>query len=457
DKARQRRHQHRIASAAAADQPAPRRQREMLGRARRGRRGHRRQGRGAIGGRESGRYEADEIITVERFRRRPIEESMREEALDESAVGTARGGQRTVEVDRKAVMRKRPIVDQRVPWPGVESKDVAGTRTDPGDVGDAAYIEDGNRLLQLVRARQMIKRREGSTLTARRDIGGAEVADHIDAGQPGQQGTIAELPRPPLLGPVQDGVAVEADEVHVGDAMLMDERAHRLSMRLGHRPLDLGDRTLAAQRCAQAGAQRFIVGPGERRAGGQALLAVGLDESRVDAVERGATHEADDAVQRSAHGRPANCRATVIVLHGRPRRMSQLSVMSAARSSFIAAAEARGFVHQLTDREALAARLAAGPVAAYIGYDCTADSLHVGNLVSIMLLRLWQTTGNKPIVLMGGGTSKVGDPSGKDETRRLLSEDEINHNMASIRRVFGRFLSFDAGPTGAVMVNNADW
>jgi tyrosyl-tRNA synthetase len=145
------------------------------------------------------------------------------------------------------------------------------------------------------------------------------------------------------------------------------------------------------------------------------------------------------------------------VLHGPPQGISQLSVMSAARSSFIAAAEARGFVHQLTDREALTARLAAGPIAAYVGYDCTADSLHVGNLVSIMLLRLWQKTGNKPIVLMGGGTSKVGDPSGKDETRRLLSEDEIISNMASIRRVFDRFLSFDAGPAGAVMVNNADW
>ena len=131
--------------------------------------------------------------------------------------------------------------------------------------------------------------------------------------------------------------------------------------------------------------------------------------------------------------------------------------MSAARSSFLAAAEARGFVHQVTDREALAARLADGPVVAYVGYDCTADSLHVGNLVSIMLLRLWQKTGNKPIVLMGGGTSKVGDPSGRDESRRLLSEDEIISNMASIRRVFDHFLSFDAGPTGAVMVNNADW
>jgi tyrosyl-tRNA synthetase len=128
-----------------------------------------------------------------------------------------------------------------------------------------------------------------------------------------------------------------------------------------------------------------------------------------------------------------------------------------SRSSFVAAAQARGFVHQITDRDGLEALLAAGPVAAYVGYDCTADSLHIGNLVSIMLLRLWQRSGNKPIVLMGGGTTKVGDPSGKDDMRRLLSDDEIAANMASIRRVFDRFLKFGDGPTDAIMVDNADW
>src|SRR3984957_2496349 len=131
--------------------------------------------------------------------------------------------------------------------------------------------------------------------------------------------------------------------------------------------------------------------------------------------------------------------------------------MTKGPSAFLAAAEERGFLHQITDRAGLDKRLASGPVTAYIGFDCTADTLHVGSLLQIMLLRLWQKTGNKPIVLMGGGTSKVGDPSGKDESRRLLSEDEIISNMASIRRVFDHFLSFDAGPTGAVMVNNADW
>jgi tyrosyl-tRNA synthetase len=126
-------------------------------------------------------------------------------------------------------------------------------------------------------------------------------------------------------------------------------------------------------------------------------------------------------------------------------------------ASFLAAAEARGFVHQVTDRDGLAARLAAGPVTAYIGFDCTADSLHIGNLVQIMMLRLWQQTGNKPIALLGGGTTKVGDPSGKDEMRRLLNDGEIAANQASIRRTFDRFLRFGDGAADAIMVDNAEW
>jgi tyrosyl-tRNA synthetase len=137
--------------------------------------------------------------------------------------------------------------------------------------------------------------------------------------------------------------------------------------------------------------------------------------------------------------------------------ISRPSPMSNPRSSFLTVAEARGFVHQVTDRDGLEARLAQGPTAAYIGFDCTADSLHVGNLLQIMLLRLWQRSGHKPIVLMGGGTTKVGDPSGKDETRKLLSHEEIEHNKAKIRRTFDRFLTFGTGLTDAIMVDNDEW
>ena len=131
--------------------------------------------------------------------------------------------------------------------------------------------------------------------------------------------------------------------------------------------------------------------------------------------------------------------------------------MTGHRSDFIDAAVERGFVHQCTDLGGLDAEAARGTVTAYIGFDCTAPSLHAGSLVSIMLLRLLQRSGHRPIVLMGGGTTKVGDPSGKDDTRKLLSDADIRFNMAGIKDVFAKFLKFGDGPTDAVMIDNADW
>ncbi len=127
------------------------------------------------------------------------------------------------------------------------------------------------------------------------------------------------------------------------------------------------------------------------------------------------------------------------------------------RSDFLRVVSARGFIHQITDPEGLDALAARKRVVAYIGFDCTGPSLHVGHLTSIMLLRHFQRDGHKPIVLMGGGTTKVGDPSGKDETRKLLSEEEIAANMASIKRVFANYLRFGDGPSDALMANNAAW
>ncbi len=126
-------------------------------------------------------------------------------------------------------------------------------------------------------------------------------------------------------------------------------------------------------------------------------------------------------------------------------------------ADFLRDATARGFVHQCTDPEGLEDALRTGVVTAYIGFDCTADSLHVGSLVQIMLLRLLQRHGHRPLVLMGGGTTRIGDPSGKDESRQLLSDETIAANMAGIRRVFSPFLTFGEGPSDALMANNADW
>jgi len=127
------------------------------------------------------------------------------------------------------------------------------------------------------------------------------------------------------------------------------------------------------------------------------------------------------------------------------------------KSDFLHEATERGFVFQCTDTEALDAALRSGIVSGYIGYDLTADSLHVGHMVQIMLLRLMQRTGHRPVALMGGGTSKIGDPSFREEARQLLTEEQILANMAGIRRNISPFLRFGDGPTDAIMPNNADW
>jgi tyrosyl-tRNA synthetase len=129
--------------------------------------------------------------------------------------------------------------------------------------------------------------------------------------------------------------------------------------------------------------------------------------------------------------------------------------MTTFKSDFLNVLSRRGFIQQVSEPDALDALACEKQITAYIGFDCTASSLHVGSLVQIMLLYWLEQTGHRPIALMGGGTTRVGDPSGKDESRRLLNDADIAQNLAGIRAVFAKFLSFDAGK--ALMANNADW
>jgi tyrosyl-tRNA synthetase len=131
--------------------------------------------------------------------------------------------------------------------------------------------------------------------------------------------------------------------------------------------------------------------------------------------------------------------------------------MSAYKSDFLNILAERGFIHQVSEPDVLDARAKAGPITAYIGFDCTAASLHVGSLLPIMMLYWFQQTGHKPIALMGGGTTRVGDPSGKDESRRILTDDQIEQNLAGIRAIFAKFLKFEGGGGNAILANNADW
>ncbi len=132
-------------------------------------------------------------------------------------------------------------------------------------------------------------------------------------------------------------------------------------------------------------------------------------------------------------------------------------IMNAFTSSLLRTLDQRGYIHQATDAAALDALAAKSIIRAYIGFDATAPSLHIGSLVQIMMLRRLQQAGHKPIVLMGGGTTRIGDPSGRDSSRTMLSNDAISKNIASIKTVFERLLTFGDGPTDAVLVNNHDW
>src|SRR6201993_1991048 len=131
--------------------------------------------------------------------------------------------------------------------------------------------------------------------------------------------------------------------------------------------------------------------------------------------------------------------------------------MTAFKSDFLNVLQQRGFIHQISDPDSLDVLAAKGELVAYIGFDCTAPSLHVGSMVQIMCLYWLQQTGNKPIALMGGGTTRVGDPSGKDETRKILSIEDIERNKEGIKQVFSRFLTFGDGKHDAIMPDNAEW
>ncbi len=131
--------------------------------------------------------------------------------------------------------------------------------------------------------------------------------------------------------------------------------------------------------------------------------------------------------------------------------------MSDYKSDFLRVLSERGYIHQISDVAGLDAAAAAKKAVAYVGYDCTAPSLHIGHLISIMMLHWLQQTGNKPIALMGGGTTRVGDPSGRDETRKILTYEQIDANKESIKGTFSKFITFGSGPSDAVMADNAEW
>jgi tyrosyl-tRNA synthetase len=463
--------------AAAGHQPGPDRCRKPVLRLRHGGGGHRRQRRRSVLDRQAVRLRPGEIVTVERFRRRPGKEGIHQESRHKRLVGPSGTGEGAVEIRRQSAMPPCPVIDRGIAGAGIEGKNVIFRLADPGDIGNAADIQHRDRPFQIRGKGGVEQRHERGAFAARGHIGAAKILDHIDAGERGEQAAIANLPGSALLRPVQDRMAVKADEIGI-EPMAADEQGGGIGMGPGELLLDFCDWTLATENGADPLAQSILIGQGEGRSGDDMPQTIALDIGCVDSVQRCAAHQTD-GLSYLCHAEPFPCRdpfqpgsqpnCGVRAVHATGPALSSASclksfgsVMTSTaqpvfRSSFLEAAAARGFLHQCTDPEGLDAKHQEGPVTAYIGFDCTADSLHAGSLLQIMTLRLFQRCGHKPIVLMGGGTTKIGDPSGKDEARRLIGEEEIAQNMAGIGKVFAKFLKFGDGPSDAVMVNNADW
>ncbi len=263
---------------------------------------------------------------------------------------------------------------------------------------------------------------------------------------------------------MQHRLAVIADEIDLPaiDAVGAEEAIDRLGVELGQLALHLaegaGPRGALAQLLglAQGPAQLHLdvrrVGEARHRPALQLAVAVGIQQRHVDAVHRGPAHQPQRAPQLAHQHLPVH----VPGRRGEPAD-SDSEAMTNLKSDFLRILTERGFVHQCSDAPALDDLAAKGELIAYVGYDCTAPSLHVGSLISIMMLHWLQQTGGKPIVLMGGGTTQVGDPSGKDETRRILTLEDIERNKTGMQQAFAKFLSFGEGRTDAAMVDNAEW
>src|SRR6185295_4533462 len=247
------------------------------------------------------------------------------------------------------------------------------------------------------------------------------------------------------------------------DAVGAQKSIDSIGVELGQRALNVaeaaGSRAALAQILGfmQGGAQLHFdlgrIGVARRRPMPQHLVAVGIEERHVDTIHRCPAHQPKRAlklahgdlpvhVPRRRRGEPADCDS---------------EAMTNLKSDFLKILTERGFIHQCSDTAGLDELAAKGGLIAYVGYDCTAPSLHVGSLISIMMLHWLQQTGGKPIVLMGGGTTQVGDPSGKDETRKILTLEDIGGNKTGVQQAFAKFLAFGSGKTDAVMVDNAEW
>src|SRR6056297_1651041 len=457
-------HHHGVAPPAAADEDMGRGRRAMFHPPRdRGRDDGGQRGSGlGVGQLRDRPGEPGERVPVERLGRHLEEvgmfEELREHVLDDLALRC----EPPVDVAHEAEARAHEVVERRIAGSGVEGHERAGRlgrrrlRIGPGEVRDPADVEECDRVARADQPgqRPVIERRERRPLPAQPHVGGAEVPHDRHAQRIGQHLPVAHLQRARLIGGMGQRLTVEADHVDfrefgqkLGMGGLHDGRGglHRLAVPLPER----GAQHLALLRRIRA-VGRFREGVD--------LVAVGHDDGGVHPVERGARHRPQGS-DRPLDFHALPLRPSRRYRSPRPVRAENTRVAMTyhPKSDFLHVMIERGFMADCTDLQGLDEAMIAGVVPAYIGYDATAKSLHVGHLLNIMMLRWLQKTGHKPITLMGGGTTKVGDPSGRDTERSLITPAEIDANIAGLKGVFAQLLTFGEGPTDALMLDNAEW
>ncbi len=410
---------------------------------------------------------------------------MSEHASEGSRIDRTCRGQLAVLVAGHRGLVQDPIIDQRIAGPGVEGQERA-VSSDPRHVGNTADIEECNRSFCDVGGHgTMIDRRERCPLSAELDIVGTQVINDGDAGLVGQELAIPKLHCEVLMRPVQHRLAVEADDIEImrHPGVVRQKPRHGGAMQARQLDFDIAADARAVipvsngldsgDRLTQSLAERRIVDlrtAGKQR---QPIRTIGLDCGDVDAIHRGPAHQTNCPhclahCRRPVHGAPASaCAGALRPVAPSPQPIPARSfdlngfVMTdidfTPKSEFLNILTERGYIHQCSDFAGLDELAANREVVCYVGYDCTAPSLHVGSLISIMMLHWLQQTGNTPIVLMGGGTTRVGDPSGRDESRQLLAVETIESNKETIKQVFAKFLTFDLAGPGTRMVDNAEW
>jgi len=355
------------------------------------------------------------------------------------------------------------IVDWRVGGAGIKGQQRAVVLgrgfagVDPRQIAHAPEVEKGNGVfcVKPFGAGKMEERRQGRAFAAQFNVRGSEIPNHRHCKAFGQRLTVADLTGAPTARLVRQCLAVKPNQF----------RALKTAQHLGVSLLDHlgGGLGLRTRPMAQCGLKNLLFLP---RIGAIGAFTetmdretVGLDHGRIHAVQRGSRHGAQGAYDPVAViGLHHGLFLLLIRAYTRFRRQYGIDTMTyQPKSEFLTVMLERGFVADCTDYEALDHALLNGVVPGYIGFDATAKSLHVGSLIQIMMLRWLQRTGHKPITLMGGGTTKVGDPSFRADERPLLTNEQIDANIAGIKQVFAKYLSYDEGDTGALMLNNAEW